>query len=150
MVVKVISPATPAGTVLAFDFGTRRIGVAIGETSTGIAHPLTTIGDASEGRRFEAIAALLQTWHPVALVVGLPTHADGSAHQMTVRAQRFGRQLEGRFGLPVAFCDERFTTQAATLSLHGAGGRARDRKAVRDQVAAQLILQAYLDQRRTS
>lgn len=147
MVVKVISPATPAGTVLAFDFGTRRIGVAIGETSTGIAHPLTTIADAAEGRRFEAIAALLETWRPIALVVGLPTHADGAVHAMTARARRFARQLEGRFGLPVAFSDERFTTQAAAVDLGGALRRGRRAKAVRDQVAAQLILQAYLDQR---
>ena len=148
MVVKVISTATPAGTVLAFDFGTRRIGVAIGETSTGIAHPLATLAESDGGRRFAAIAALVEAWHPVLLVVGLPTHADGTAHQMTARARRFGSQLEGRFRLPVAFCDERFTTQAAALAMQDAGGRGR--KSVRDQVAAQLILQAYLDQRGAS
>jgi putative Holliday junction resolvase len=146
-VVKVIPPATPAGTVLAFDFGTRRIGVAIGETSTGIAHPLTTIADAAEARRFEAIAALLETWRPVALVVGLPMHADGALHAMTAQARRFARQLEGRFGLPVALSDERFTTQAAAVDLKGARRPGRGAKALRDQVAAQLILQAYLDQR---
>jgi putative Holliday junction resolvase len=145
-----ISSATPAGTVLAFDFGTRRIGVAIGETSTGIAHPLATIAAPAAGQRFEAIAALVETWHPVLLVVGLPTHADGVAHPMTAQAQRFARQLAGRFGLPVAFSDERFTTQAATGELHAAGARGRSRKAARDQVAAQLILQAYLDQVGTS
>jgi len=148
VVVKVISPATPAGTVLAFDFGTRRIGVAIGETSTGIAHPLATLSDAGDARRFAAIGALVGTWRPVLLVVGLPTHADGSTHAMTERARRFARRLEGRFHLPVALCDERFTTQAASLALQEAGGH--DRKAVRDQVAAQLILQAYLDQHRSS
>ena len=147
---KVIPPATLAGTVLAFDFGTQRIGVAVGETSTRMAHPLATVADAANHRRFAAIAALVETWRPVLLVVGLPTHADGTAHPMTARARRFARQLQGRFGLPVAFCDERFTTQAATGNLLGAGGRGRDRKAVRDQVAAQLILQAYLDQRPAS
>jgi putative holliday junction resolvase len=147
VVVKVISPANPAGTVLAFDFGTRRIGVAIGETSTGIAHPLTTIAAAAEGGRFAAIAALVETWRPAVLVVGLPTHADGTAHAMTARARHFARQLEARFGLPVAFSDERFTTQAATVALQGTLRRGRDPKTVRDQVAAQLILQAYLDQR---
>ncbi len=141
-----ISSATPAGTVLAFDFGTRRIGVAIGETGTGIAHPLSTITARAAAQRFEAVAALVETWHPVLLVVGLPTHADGAAHAMTAQARRFARQLEGRFGLPVAFSDERFTTQAAARELHAAGARGRDRKAARDQVAAQLILQAYLDQ----
>ncbi len=143
---KVISPATPAGTVLAFDFGTQRVGVAVGETSTRIAHPLATLAEPANDRRMAAIAALVELWRPVLLVVGLPTHADGTAHPMTARARRFARQLEGRFGLPVAFCDERFTTQAATRSLLGAGGRAPERKAVRDQVAAQLILQAYLDE----
>lgn len=143
--VKVTSPATPAGTVLAFDFGTRRIGVATGETSTGIAHPLTTIVEPAGGRRFAAIKALIDAWHPVLLVVGLPTHADATAHSMTAWARRFARQLEGRFGVPVAFCDERFTTQAAEQALRAMGGR-RGRTPVRDQVAAQLILQAYLDQ----
>jgi putative Holliday junction resolvase len=150
VVVTVLSPATPAGTVLAFDFGTRRIGVAIGETGTGIAHPLATIAEPAGARRFAAIAALIAAWRPTLLVVGLPTHADGTAHAMTARARRFARQLEGRFGLPVACCDERFTTQAAGLALHGAAVRGRERKAVRDQVAAQLILQAYLDQHRPS
>ena len=147
MVVKVISAAAPAGTILAFDFGRRRIGTAIGETSTGIAHPLATIADARNDSRFAAIAALVQAWQPVVLVVGLPTHADGTAHPMTARARRFARQLEGRFGLPVALCDERFTTQTARLALAAAGVRAGKRKRLRDQVAAQLILQAYLDQR---
>ena len=150
MVVTVISAATPAGTVLGFDFGTRRIGVAVGETGTGIAHPLATIADPAPGLRFEAIGALIETWRPVLLVVGLPTHADGTAHPMTAQARRFARRLEGRFGLPVACSDERFTTQAAARALHGAGVRGRAGKAVRDQVAAQLILQAYLDQHRPS
>jgi putative pre-16S rRNA nuclease len=144
---KLISPATPAGTVLAFDFGTRRIGVAVGETATRIAHPLATLVDPASRRRFAAIGALVEAWRPVLLVVGVPTHADGTAHPMTARARRFARQLEGRFGLPVALCDERFTTQEATRKLLGAGGGGRERKAVRDQVAAQLILQDYLDQR---
>jgi putative Holliday junction resolvase len=149
-VATVTSAAAPAGTVLAFDFGARRIGVAIGETGTGIAHPLATIADAGSDRRFVAIGALISAWRPVLLVVGVPTHADGTAHRTTAKALRFARQLEGRFGLPVACCDERFTTQAAELALRGASVQGRARKAVRDQVAAQLILQAYLDQQRTS
>jgi putative Holliday junction resolvase len=148
--VAVISAATPAGTVLAFDFGTQRIGVAVGETTIGVAHPLATIGAKADRERFEAIRALIEEWQPALLVVGLPTHADGTAHAMTARALRFARQLDGRFGLPVTCCDERFTTQDASLALRGAGVRGRAKKAVRDQVAAQLILQAYLDQRRAS
>jgi putative Holliday junction resolvase len=143
----VISSAAPAGTVLAFDFGTQRIGVAIGETAIGVAHPLATVAAKSGRERFEAIGALIEEWRPVLLVVGLPTHADGTAHVMTARALRFARQLEGRFGLPVTCYDERFTTYDAELALRGAGVRGRAAKTVRDQVAAQLILQSYLDQR---
>lgn len=147
MAAAVISSAAPAGTVLAFDFGTQRIGVAIGETAIGVAHPLATIAAKSGRERFEAIGALIEEWRPVLLVVGLPTHADGTAHVMTARALRFARRLEGRFGLPVTCCDERFTTYDAELALRGAGVRGRAAKTVRDQVAAQLILQSYLDQR---
>jgi len=93
---------------------------------------------------------LIEEWRPALLVVGLPTHADGTAHAMTARALRFARHLEGRFGLPVTCCDERFTTHDAALALRGARVRGRAKKAVRDQVAAQLILQAYLDQRRAT
>jgi putative Holliday junction resolvase len=149
-VVTVISAAAPAGTVLAFDFGTQRIGVAIAETGVGVAHPLATIAARVDHARFDAIRSLVEEWKPVLFIVGLPTHADGRAHAMTVRARRFAQQLENRFGLPIVFCDERFTTQAASLALHGVGVHGRARKAARDQVAAQLILQAYLDQRRAS
>jgi len=145
--VVVISSAAPAGTVLAFDFGTQRIGVAVGETGIGVAHPLATIAAKSGRGRFEAIDALIEEWRPVLLVVGLPTHADGTAHAMTARALRFARQLEGRFGLPAICYDERHTTRDAELVLRGAGVRGRAGRTVRDQVAAQLILQAYLDQR---
>ena len=145
--VATISAAAPAGTVLAFDFGTQRIGVAVGETGIGVAHPLATIAATAGRTQFEAIGALIEEWRPVLLVVGLPTHADGTAHAMTARALRFARQLEGRFGLPVTCYDERHTTQDAELALRGAGGRGRAGRTVRDRVAAQLILQAYLDQR---
>ena len=150
MAVKVTSPAAAAGTVLAFDYGSRRIGVAVGETSTGLAHPLATLANAGNEQRWQAVAALVQAWSPALLVVGLPLHADGTGHAMTTRARRFARQLESRFGLPVALCDERFTTRSATLALRGAGVRAARHKELRDQLAAQLILQAYLDQRGTA
>ena len=145
--VATISSAAPAGTVLAFDFGTQRIGVAVGETGIGVAHPLATIAATAGRTQFEAIGALIEEWRPVLLVVGLPTHADGTVHAMTARALRFARQLEGRFGLPVTCYDERHTTRDAELALRGAGVRGRAGRSVRDQVAAQLILQAYLDQR---
>jgi putative holliday junction resolvase len=140
--------ASPAGTILAFDFGTRRIGVAVGEASTGLAHPLATIADERRDARFAAIGKLIDEWRPALLVIGVPTHADGRAHELTANARRFARKLEGRYGIAVAFADERYSTRAAREALAAAGVRARDQRDVRDQVAAQLILQAYLDEQR--
>ena len=137
---------TGEATVLAFDFGTRRIGVAIGNALTRVARPLTTIGGEANAARFEAIAALINEWQPDMLLVGRPLHADGSAHEMTARAERFARQLSGRFGLEVSFVDERFTTLAADAELTDAGVRGQRRKALRDAVAAQLILQSWFDE----
>ncbi|MEO5698261.1 MAG: Holliday junction resolvase RuvX [Burkholderiaceae bacterium] len=130
----VTSPAPlPLRSLLAFDFGTRRIGVASGNTLTGHAEPLRTIaaeGDAS----FEAIGALIQQWRPDALVVGVPFHPDGAAHDNTERARRFARRLRGRFGLAVHEVDERYTTtEAASLG-------ARDL----DATSAAIILEQYL------
>lgn len=142
-----LRPAERAGTILAFDFGTRRIGVAVGETSLGLAHPLATIAADSDEERLAAIAALVREWQPALLVVGLPTHADGTPHAMTARAQAFARRLETRFRLAVELVDERYSTEAATTALADAGVGARGHKPLRDQVAAQIILQAYLDQR---
>jgi putative pre-16S rRNA nuclease len=139
--------AAPAGTVLAFDFGTQRIGVAVGETSLGVAHPLTTLANRG-GQHFDAIAELIAEWRPVFLLVGLPTHADGTPHVMTTRARRFAGELRRRFALPVAFGDERFTTREASSRSRGASARAR--KDMRDSLAAQVLLQAYLDGRRAS
>jgi putative holliday junction resolvase len=140
-------PAERAGTILAFDFGTRRIGVAVGETTLGLAHPLATIDADSDDERLAAIAALVREWQPTLLVVGLPMHADGTPHAMTARAQKFARWLEARFRLAVDLVDERYTTEAATAALADAGVGERGHKPLRDQVAAQIILQAYLDQR---
>lgn len=135
-----------AGTVLAFDFGEKRIGVAVGETQLALAHPLTTIASEQAQMRFAAISNLITEWSPQFLVVGLPLHMDDSEHPMTARARRFARQLEGRFNLPVCLVDERLSTQAATDMLHDAGVAARRHKPVRDQMAAQTILQTYFDQ----
>jgi putative Holliday junction resolvase len=144
-----VAATSPDATVLAFDFGTRRIGVAVGNTLTRTAHPLTTIEGERNDERFAAIAALVAEWQPGTLVVGLPTHADGSVHEMTLRAQRFARQLDGRFGLPVAMVDERWTTEAAQSAQEtacGSGNTGRRGRAMRDQVAAQLILQSWFDE----
>ena len=141
----VFDPLAMQGTILAFDFGEKRIGVAIGESSLRMAHPLTTIDTVGNAARNTAIAALVGEWQPVGLVVGLPVHMDGTEHAMTERARKFGRRLEGIFHLPVRFVDERLTTRDATLLLREAGLDARKAKPVRDQVAAQRILQTYFD-----
>ena len=133
------------GTILAFDFGERRTGVAVGESELGIAHPLMTIGTERTEQRFDAIAALIAEWRPAGLVVGLPLHIDDTEHALTARARRFARQLEGRFNLPVTLIDERLTTRDAASMLHQAGVDSRRQKPVRDQVAAQRILQLYFD-----
>ena len=135
----------PDATVLAFDFGTRRIGVAIGNTIVGAAHPLVTIEGDSLATTLAAIGVLVDEWRPQRLLVGMPVHADGTPHDMTAKAQRFGRQLAGRFGLPVDYADERHTTYEASSTLAEAGLRGKGAKDVRDRVAAQLILQGWLD-----
>jgi putative holliday junction resolvase len=137
---------TDHATVLAFDFGTRKIGVAVGNTVVRVAHPLTTVEGEANAVRFKAIDALVAEWAPGALVVGRPLDGDGSEHEMTARAERFARALEARFGLPVARVDERFTTRAAATVLGDAGVRGRAREAALDEVAAQLILQAWFDE----
>ena len=135
-----------SGTILAFDFGEKRIGVAVGETQLALAHPLTTIAALQTRVRFDAIARLIAEWQPCLLVVGLPVHMDDTEHALTARARRFGRQLEGRFNRPVAMMDERLSTREAVSLLHAAGVDAKRQRPVRDQVAAQTILQAYFDQ----
>jgi putative Holliday junction resolvase len=94
-------------TLLAFDFGLKRIGVAVGQTQTRSASRLTTVSVKREHPDWTAIAKLIEIWTPDALVVGLPLNMDGSEQEMTLRAKRFGRQLEGRFGLPVHLVSER-------------------------------------------
>ena len=128
------SPAIGAPlSFLAFDFGTKRVGVAAGNTLTRSAQALATIA-VEGGARFEAIGRLVAQWQPSALVVGVPFHPDGAAHHNTKRARRFARQLHGRFKLPVHEVDERYTTtEAASLG-------ARDL----DAASAAIILNQFL------
>jgi putative Holliday junction resolvase len=134
-------------TVLAFDFGARRIGVAVGNTLTRSASAVATLDAERDEERFAAIAKLVAEWQPGALVVGIPVHADGTPHAMTARAQRFAHELGTRFGISVESADERHTTELAQSALDaeraGRGGRA-----MRDALAAQLILQGWFDERR--
>ena len=135
----------PDGTVLAFDFGEKRIGVATGETLLGSAHPLTVINAESNDDRFAAIGKLIDEWRPVQLVVGLPTHADGTPHEMTRLAGKFGERLERRFKLPVAYADERLTSLDAETRLRETGRNSKRAKPLLDAVAAQLILQTWFE-----
>jgi putative Holliday junction resolvase len=123
----------PRGTILAFDFGLKRIGVAVGEPELGTAHPLPAVSG------FLQVQRLVEEWKPAALVVGLPTSAAGEPHKMTRQAEDFARRLERRFKLPVARVDERFTSVEAEHRLRGL-----KKKAI-DSVAAQLILEQYFD-----
>ena len=138
-----MAPKTNA-TVLAFDFGTHRIGVAVGNTLIRFAQPLVTIAGDSETTTMVAIAALVSEWQPQQLVVGLPLHADGTPHAMTAKARDFARELGTRFDLPIALVDERWTTEVAQ-DHSNRERRGREGRAHRDEMAAQLILQAYFD-----
>jgi putative Holliday junction resolvase len=135
------------GTVLAFDFGEKRIGVAVGEWELAIAHPLLTIDEEGNDARFNLIAQLIAEWHPVQLVVGLPAHMDGQEHEVSRLCRRFARRLQGRFSLPTVMMDERLSSAHASLSLDEIGIRGMDQKEMLDQVAAQHILQSYFDTR---
>jgi putative Holliday junction resolvase len=131
------------GTVLAFDFGTKRIGVAVGDFETRLAHALGAIAAVDNRLRFAAIGRLLAEWRPAQLVVGFPTHADGTEHPVGRLARRFAQRLQGRFGVPVALVDERLTSREAEGLLRAAGARGARLKAGIDSLAAQRILETY-------
>ena len=122
-----------AVTFLAFDFGARRVGVAAGNAVLRTAEPLTSVQATGEAR-LAAIARLIGEWRPDALVVGVPFHPDGAAHDNTRRARAFGRQLHGRFRLPVHEVDERYSTTEALAA--GAADA--------DAAAAAIILEQFL------
>lgn len=134
-----------SGTVLAFDFGMRRVGVAIGEYELRLAHPLITIDQAVNKHRFKKIAELIEAWQPVLLVVGLSVHADGTEHEITQSCRRFAKRLKERFHLPVIMEDERYTTVMASLILEEMGITGRKQRPMLDQLAAQCILQTFFD-----
>lgn len=133
------------GAVLAFDFGEKRIGVAVGEIELAIPHALTVIAAEDNDRRFAGITALIAEWRPVRLVVGVASHADGSEHETGRLARRFGQRLTGRFSLPVDFVDERLTSHAAEAALRESGVRADKRAALLDAAAAAEILRTWFE-----
>ncbi len=138
-----VTPFIPSGTLLAFDFGTKRIGIAVGNAVSSTAQPLTTIAAEKNDTRFARIAELIAEWQPAALVVGLPCNDDGTPHELTALCRRFANRLKGRFDLPTLLVDERYTSAAASAVLNEAGIHGREQKRLLDQYAAQQILQAY-------
>jgi putative pre-16S rRNA nuclease len=142
---QLVNPLRATATVLAFDFGEKFTGVAVGETSVGMAHPLGLITAESNAARMNAIAALVLEWKPGFLVVGLPLSMDGSEHELTRRCRRFARQLESRFRLTVRLVDERLSSAAAEEALRAVGKGGRKHKLHAHQVSAQIILQSHFD-----
>ncbi len=131
--------------MLAFDYGERRIGVAVGELQLGIAHPLETIDAAASEPRFARIAALIEEWRPVLLVVGLPLALDGTEHRLSELARKFSQRLHGRFGLEVRLVDERLSSVEAQRAAHDGGLDGREAKKHLDSLAAKLILETFFE-----
>ncbi len=127
-------------TLLGFDFGPRKIGVAVGQTITGSASPLTTIRSHGERPDWARIEGLIREWQPTAAVVGLPFNMDDTETELAPRARRFARQIEGRFGIEVHLIDERLTSLEARRQL----GRGATSLEVVDAMAAKLILETWL------
>lgn len=122
-------------TILGFDFGLKRVGVAVGNTMMKQAQPLTIISSISNDGKFDQIAALIQEWQPARCVVGLPLHPDGADHEMSVRCRRFANQLHGRYGVATILVDERYSSAVI----------AHQRGELIDDRAAAIILQQYFD-----
>ena len=132
------------GTLLGFDFGPRKIGVAVGQRVTGSASALTTIRSRRDKPDWERIGQLVSEWRPQAAVVGLPFNMDDTEGEVAPGARRFARQLQGRFGLEVHLVDERLTSLEAQRQL---GKCATSREAI-DAMAAKLILETWLGEQR--
>ena len=133
------APEPAVALVFGFDFGVKRIGIALGNTLTCQAQPLSVVNAIDNAARFARIGELIAAWRPARLVVGEPRHPDGAEHDMTLRCRRFANQLHGRFGLPVVLVDERYSS--AVL-------RAK-RGEIIDAKAAAIILQQYFDDHAT-
>ena len=121
--------------VFGFDFGIKRIGIAMGNTLTGTAQPLAVVSAIDNAARFKQIGDLIEQWRPAKLVVGEPLHPDGAEHEMTLRCRRFANQLHGRYSLPVTLVDERYSSAVIPAK----------RGEIIDAKAAAIILQQYFD-----
>ena len=136
--------AVAARTLLCFDYGLKRIGVAVGQELTGTASALTTVAARDGKPDWDAISRLFEEWRPDAVVVGLPLNMDGTDHELSRRARRFGNQLHGRYNLPAHLIDERLSSlEAESLLKGGLRQKARHKEDI-DKLAAQVILETWL------
>jgi len=134
-------------TVIGFDFGLKRIGLATGQTITGTASPLTTLNSVDRSPDWRGIESQIREWRPDALIVGIPYLLDGNASEMTRAAIDFSRELEQRFKLPVFTIDESLSSYAAEEQLKQSMKLAKHNKHEIDRMAAAIIVQRWLDQR---
>ncbi len=134
------------GNIIGFDFGQKRIGVAIGNNISKSAQALITIESASNNQKFEAIQKIMDEWQPVSIVVGVPFNVDGSEHKVTNLCKKFAKQLEQKYALPIHLIDERYTSIEASYEIQDKKIDLKKKKLLIDQIAAKIILQSYLDQ----
>jgi putative Holliday junction resolvase len=134
------------GNIVGFDFGQKRIGVAIGNNISKTAQALITIESASSNQKFEAIQKIMDEWKPVSIVVGVPFNVDGSEHKVTNLSKKFAKQLEQKYALPIHLIDERYTSIEASHEIQDKKIDLKKKKLLIDQIAAKIILQSYLDQ----
>ena len=142
--------ATPAAsdseTILAFDYGEKRIGVAVGNAGIGLAHPVTTLQVETNAARMAAVDALVAEWQPTRFVVGEPHYEDERPHEIAHLAKKFGNRIKERFRLPVEYVNEFLSSSEAGAQLREQGITGRAQKEMLDAVAAQVILQAYFNE----
>ncbi|MFP2516024.1 Holliday junction resolvase RuvX [Buttiauxella agrestis] len=134
-----------SGTLLAFDFGTKSIGVAVGQRITGTARPLTAIKAQDGTPDWNVIEKILKEWQPDEVIVGLPLNMDGTEQPLTARARKFANRLHGRFGVKVALQDERLSTVEARAGLFEHGGFRALNKGSIDSASAVIILESWFD-----
>ncbi len=139
-------PAPLPATLLAFDYGLRQIGVAVGNSLVGTTQPLAVLRARDGIPDWTALEALVAQWQPQLLVVGDPLNMDGSVSELAIRARKFGRRLQGRLGLPVVMTDERLSSQAAKSEQRERGHRGNYKAVPVDSHAAELILLTWLRQ----
>jgi len=135
-----------SGTVIGFDFGTNKIGIAVGQTITQTARPLITIKAKKGKPNWAELDQIIKEWQPVALVVGRPVHMDGTEQEMTEKADKFTRQLQNQYRLPLFQTDERLSSHEAESLLDDEYGKNRYAPEEVDKLAASLILQGWLQQ----